>query len=407
MTALPANSSGTTPVVGYVLKAFPQMSETFVEHEVRVLGERGVQVELATLSEPAPGLAGPTELPPGQRHLVGRTGALVRSTIGWTVRRPVVVGTAVIRALRARSQTMLRGVANGTWIATRFRSLGVRQIHAHFATDAASATMVAAELIDVPWSFTIHARELYLRTAGLCAKCRTASAVVTVCDYNVRELARVCPGHPTERLHVVYCGVDVDRFPARTAVPDRSYCQLVSVGRLVAKKGFADLIDAVAALARTSMDVRLDVIGSGELLDTLVRRAHAAGVDDRVRFLGSLEPYEVAAAIRDADLFVLANVIAPDGDRDSMPVVTKEAMASAVPVVTTDCVANAEMVDDEVGRLVPPGDPAALAAAIAELMSLPATARDALGRSGRRRVEERFSLHRETAKIHTIFDDLA
>lgn len=393
--------------VGYVVKAFPQLSESFIENEVRVLRERGVAVDVASLMEPPPGTDGPTSLPPGHRHQLPAGRALLGPVVRWSARRPGAVARATVRALRARSVTMLRGVAQGAWIAGRFEALDVHLVHAHFATDAASAGLVASELLGVPSTFTIHARELYLRTAGLGAKCQAAAAVVTVCDYNVAELHRAVGGRQPRRLEVIRCGVDLDRFPARDAAPSRDGIVLVSVGRLVPKKGFDTLIDAGALLVADGMEVRIDIIGTGDLEEALRERIERHGLQDRVRLLGAMLPQEISAAIRASDIFVLANVIAPDGDRDSMPVVTKEAMASAVPVITTDVVANPEMVDERVGRLVPPHDASALAAAIGDIAAMPPGQRHALGVAGRRRVEQALSVHAETAKLHALFRELA
>lgn len=404
---VPPRARTTGLRVGYVVKAFPQLSESFVENELRVLAARGVHVEVASLLAPRPDLRGPTELADERLHVLPRSPRLAVALARWALLRPRVVARATRRAVRERSMTMLRGVPEGAWIASTFRRAGIGQLHAHFATDAASAAMVAAELLGVPWSFTIHARELYLRTSGLWAKCQAADAVVTVCDYNVEQLREACDGQLPVQLHVIHCGVDLDRFPPRSEAPSRDGFHLVSVGRLVPKKGFGDLIDAVALLAADGMDVTLDIIGSGDLADDLRTRIDRHGLAGRVRLRGALLPSEVARAVRGADVFVLANVIAPDGDRDSMPVVTKEAMASAVPVVTTDTVANPEMVDEHVGRLVPPHDPEALAAAIRDLAALSPAERHALGSAGRRRVEQRFSLASETERLHAVLDALA
>jgi glycosyltransferase involved in cell wall biosynthesis len=392
--------------VGYVVKAFPQLSESFIENEIRVLRARGVDVDVASLSEPPPGSEGPTWVPSSSRHLLPTGRGLLWSILRWSMRRPRTILRATVRALRERSVTMLRGVAQGAWVAGRFERLGVQLVHAHFATDAASAALVAAELLGVPWTFTIHARELYLRTSGLWAKCREADAVVTVCDYNVTELERVTGGRRPRRLEVVRCGVDLDRFRARPRPPARDGFSVVSVGRLVPKKGFDTLIDAAAHLAADGIDVRVDIIGTGEMRDVLQERIDARNLGHQVWLRGAMLPEQVAAAMSEADVFVLANGIAPDGDRDSMPVVTKEAMASGVPVITTDTVANPEMVDDSVGRLVPPNDAHALAAAISELASLSPAQRHQLGMAGRRRVERSFSLHAETAKLHALFEEL-
>lgn len=393
-------------MVGYVLTTFPQLSETFVEGELRVLRELGVDLRVASLHRPDVAVVGPTELPPDHLAYMPGPVACALAFLRWSALRPRATAANVAVAIRHRSLTMLRGAWLGAWAASHFRQHEVRHLHAHFATDAASVALAAAALLRVTSSFTIHARELYLRTGGLCARIDRADLVVTVCHYNVEQLALLCPDVPPGRVEIVRCGVDLDRFPLREDPGEREGLRLLTVGRLVEKKGFGDLVEAVALLRAEGLDAKCEIIGSGPLADSLDQQIRRLGLEDAVSLRGARLPDEVADAMATCDVFVLPCVVAASGDRDSMPVVIKEAMATGVPVVATDEVGIPEMVDDTVGRLVRPRDPRSLAAAITSVARLDPSGRRALGLAGRDRVARTLDLRSESARLKELFDRL-
>jgi glycosyltransferase involved in cell wall biosynthesis len=165
--------------------------------------------------------------------------------------------------------------------------------------------------------------------------------------------------------------------------------RLLSVGRAVEKKGYDVLLDALARLPK-DLHWRLTHIGGGELRPKLKAKAAALGLEGRIDWLGSRTQEEVLAASRTADLFVLASRIADDGDRDGLPNVLMEAQSQGLPCLSTDVSGVPELIrDGETGCLVPPGDPAALATALASLIGDPAR-RHALGSAGAARVRAAF-----------------
>ena len=192
-----------------------------------------------------------------------------------------------------------------------------------------------------------------------------------------------------------YHGLDAERFPApdRGPGPDGSDparpVQLLGVARLVPKKGVAVLLDALAALP-PALQWRYTHIGSGPLRAEVAAQAARLGIAERISWAGALAQDRVLDAYRAADLFVLASRIAPDGDRDGLPNVLLEAGAQELAVVASRVAAVPELIEDgHNGRLVPPDDAQALAAALARLIADPA-ARLRLGRAARARVLERF-----------------
>ena len=404
MALVPSRLGGP---VGYVLDFFPQLSETFVENELLAMQQLGEEVLALSMYRPAPDLAAPTALDRSRLEYRPNGGVLTAHFVAWLVRRPAATTVNVARALGLRSQTMLRGAWSAGWAASRLRRVGATHVHAHFAHDAACTGLAAAGLLRLPFTFTLHAHELYLRTNGLCLRCDKADRVVTVCDYNVRQLLSRCPDLRRDHIEVVYCGVDPGAFTFRPSTPSQGPIRLLSVGRLVPQKGFADLVRAVRIVTDHGVDVVCEIVGHGPLHQELAALIEELELRDRITLAGPLPPAGVAARMAACDVFVLAARIDEQGNRDSMPVVIKEAMATGRPVVSTDEVGIPEMVDDEVGRLVPPDDPAALAEGIEQLACMGAAERDAIGQRGRKRVEERFNLHTETARLRDLMARLA
>src|SRR5690606_15539308 len=174
---------------------------------------------------------------------------------------------------------------------------------------------------------------------------------------------------------------------------------IVAVGRLVEKKGFADLVDAVALLAADGLEVRCDIIGDGAEREALARRIAERGVGDRVRLLGPLPQHQVVAHVAGAAAFAAPCVVASDGNRDGLPTVLLEAMALGTPIVSTDVTGIPEVLDDErTGLAVAQHDPHSLAAALARLVD-DAPLRCRLAEAARARIEEDFDVARQAAAL--------
>jgi colanic acid/amylovoran biosynthesis glycosyltransferase len=371
-----------------IVRAYPTLSQTFVRNEVAELRRQGMPVDVVALHAGDAGL--------------DRDGALVLAeAFGDRAEQRAAAARLrrrhPVRWLRFRHAAWTLRSEAVEWrklpvLAEHLVALGpVAVLHAQFAWNGAATAMALARILDVPWSVTLHANDIFSKRHNLDAKLADADVLVTVCDYNRRWLE---DHHDIRRpLHQVVCGVELPPLVERTPTVD-----VVAVGRLVAKKGFDVLVDAAAQLP----DVRVDIVGDGPLHDELAARIAALGIGDRVRLVGSMDHDATLDRIAAARVFCLPCRIAPDGDRDSMPVVIKEAMARRVPVVATDVVGVPEMVDDTCGALVPAEDPAALAAALAAVLADPARAA-AMGDAGRRRVEERFTLAGEVAKLADLF----
>jgi glycosyltransferase involved in cell wall biosynthesis len=380
----------TDPVaVAYVLARYAQLSQTFVDGEVRELRRSGSTVPVVALRR------GDRDLgdDPRVTYLEDLRGAwprVLRDHLLTVLRNPLGYATFLRRVRLLRTEMGNSRPDLLRWwrlpgVAADLRRQGVRVLHAHFAWSGAATAACLAPLLRAPWSMTAHANDIHSRRRNLEVKLALADQVVTVCRYNVDAL----PG--TRRpVRVLTCGIEL---PERDTAAQRDL-DVVCVGRLVAKKGVDLAIEAVRLLREQGVEVALHVVGDGPLRAELEEQVAAAGLRS-VTFHGPLPHDEALALVGRAKVLCLPCRVAPDGDRDAMPTVLVEAMAREVPVVSTATVGIPEMVDETVGRLVPPERPDAVAAALAELLEDDAL-RERLGRAGRERVAEHYEVGRQT-----------
>jgi glycosyltransferase involved in cell wall biosynthesis len=394
----------------YLLKRFPRLSETFVLNEMLELQRHGVALRIYALMDPLESQVHP-EAARLQTHVVylhdprRRLRSWFRLAGGaflQALSRPrgaVRVGWALCTV--HRSLPSLRHAIEGLWLARDLRRNGVGHLHAHFIHSPAAVAYLAFLGGGPPFSVTAHAKDLYTTLPrNLRIRARAARFVITCTRFNSAHLASVV----SAGIHVFYHGTDLQRF-----TPDRSHVEpqrILSVGRLVSKKGFKDLVDALALLEKKGLRIRADVYGGGPLRQELEARAHRLGLEGRLTFHGARLQDEILAAYRRAAVFVLAPVVADDGDRDGIPNVLVEAMASGVPVVTTRISGIPELITDGIdGLLVNEHDAAALAGAI-ERVLLDSEFAARLGRAGRRRVERDFDLVANTRRLRALLEGM-
>ncbi len=324
------------------------------------------------------------------------TRSRVRALMRLTARHPLGCARDLLARRRWRREERvlpLRVLAPA--IAELERRPGAR-VHAHFALEGALCALRASRITGRPWSLTAHAVEIYADRRNLAEKLRAAALVTTGCEYTARDLRAIAG----RRVEVVVMGVDPDRFRRRTPHPGGA--TIVAVGRLVEKKGFLHLIRALAEPALAGRVERVVIAGEGPerpRLEAEPARLDVAGV---VSLPGALAPAAVRVLLEEAAVLAMPCVVAAGGDRDSMPVVVKEALAMEVPVVASDEVGLPEIVRPAFGRLVAPGDPAALARGLAELLALPPAERAAMGRAGRAHVLVHADVRAETAKLSRL-----
>lgn len=404
--------------IGYVLNRFPRLSQTFVLNEILELERQGVEVEVFSLLRPPPELRQPALGAMAARvtYLPGLDQAAglqlgdglgdCPQPLGAMLSSPPL--DLLFAGLAATDAARIEIAAASLAILTRARGIG--HLHAHFGTDQTTVALLAARLTSIGFSWTAHARDLFLTFGGTAPdremrriKIREARFVAAVSEYNRVLLSRLAPESDAD-IHCIHNGIDLARIrPSGVAPPG----EILAVGRLVEKKGFADLIDACAQLAAEGVDFRCHIIGEGPLETSLRSAIGAQRLEDRVHLLGALTQPEVFATMGRASIVVLPCAIANNGDRDGLPTVLIEAMAHGLPVVSCPITGVPEIVEEGVtGLLVPSHNSAALAAAMGQLIAEPARAA-AMGRAGRSRAERLFDLGRNVSRLIRLFDHAA
>lgn len=280
--------------------------------------------------------------------------------------------------------------------ASRLEGLGVAGVHGYFAHTPTAVAAHTARLLGVPYGFAVHARDARKVTAAeLGARARGAACVIA-CNADAAGEVRRAGGDPTLVPH----GVDLRRFEPRPPSASEEL-RLLAVGRLVPKKGFDVLIEA---LRDVGVPLRLRIVGAGPEEARLRRAVADARLERVVEFCGPMTHEELPAEYAASDVVVAPSVADSSGDRDGLPNVVLEAMASGRPVVGGDVGAlSSGVIDGETGILVPAGDPVSLRGALLELASAPQL-RQTMGLAARRLAEQRFDVKRCTARLHAVLE---
>jgi glycosyltransferase involved in cell wall biosynthesis len=292
---------------------------------------------------------------------------------------------------RSRLMTLLH-FGEGVYTAYLLRGQQFQELHAHFLDRAATVALVAGRLLDKPYSLSIHAAaDIFVSPVLLREKIGAARHAVTCTMYN-RSHLEACVGQDlSAKISHVYHGLHLDSYCPAPA-PPAGRALIVSVGQLVPRKGFAQLIRACACLKARGYDFECLIVGRGPQRDELEAMIECEQLVGSVTLCGGMPHEEVIALYQRATLFALPCVRTSDGNMDGIPNVIAEAMAMQLPVVSTDVSAIPELLQDRVnGLLVPAGDHEALAAALADLLDDPAL-REELGRNGRQAILATFDL---------------
>ena len=401
-------------MTGYVLKMFPRFSETFILAEILELERRGRPIHVISLKKPDDGrfhgdlarVRAPVEYL--SEHARCHPSVYVRAHIRWMRERPAAYLSIMRNALRHRGEAW-KAFLKAPLVADAARSAGCDRLHAHFASLPAIVAMYASELAGLPFTFTAHAKDIFLddRSPALLRRLmHRARRVVTVSDFNVEYLRGIGGRElPADRIARIYNGIDLRAFRSVPRIASSEPPLILAVGRLVEKKGFADLIRACARLREDGVRARCEIVGKGALQADLSRRIVDLGLDDRVQLVGPLPREKVAQKLQQAAVLAVPCVVGKDGNRDGLPTVILEAMAAGVPVVATDVTGIPEAVEDGVnGRVLSPGDVASFATALRQLLE-DATLRARMSRAGRQRAESLFDIERNVEQLDCVMHD--
>jgi glycosyltransferase involved in cell wall biosynthesis len=404
--------------VAFVLKGYPRLSETFIAQEILALEQLGLEIEIVSLRHPTDRATHPVhdQIRAPVRYLPEYLRDEVRRVFdAWRRVRLLPAYRAARRAwladlVRDPTPNRIRRFGQAVVLAAELAP-DIHHLHAHFLHTPASVARYAAMLRGRPWSVSAHAKDIWTSPAWEKRdKLGSAQWAVTCTQFGCAHLAALAPS--PDKVALSYHGLDLDRFapPAHASGGDESAdgsdparpVTLLSVGRAVEKKGYDDLLAALALLP-ADLAWRLVHIGGGALAKRLKRQAIRLHIDGRIEWRGARPQPEVLAAYREADLFVLAAKIGKDSDRDGLPNVLMEAQSQRLACVATRLPGIGELIEDgRTGELVPPGNPRALAASLESMIRDPARRRR-LAAGGEARVRREFDMQRGITVLAALF----
>jgi glycosyltransferase involved in cell wall biosynthesis len=405
--------------LGYFYSRYPVISQTFCDAEMLALEALGFELEIGSVYPPLTSLRhehiarlrAPIHYAPPQEILkifekeAKASGKWPRGLVEQHERN---YGPTAKAGQRAR---------NALYFADFFARKGVEHVHVHFANRAAHTALFLKQISGISFSVTAHGQD-FMKDLGsedlLREICAAAEFVAAETDYSRNLLRERCPDS-AGKIHRVYNGIDLERFPAaqngaaaprhreQGVVTPYQMPRIISVGRLVAFKGFEHLIDACGELARRGFDFVCEIIGDGPLREKLQAKIENLDLSSRVHLLGSLSQQAVLEKLQAAEIFALASTTDAQGATDVFPTVILEAMAAARPVVSTHLAGIPELVSDgETGILAPPSDTPALTDALEHLLR-DSDLRSHYGRGGRTRIEQHFRIEQTVAPLVELF----
>lgn len=391
--------------VAYLTSWYPTVSHTFILREVAALRRLGIEVLPASIRQ------SPPEQHPGEAEkaealrcfnvlpAVKRPGTLI-AAVGFALARPLRLTRTASLAWKMR-RVGLRGIVwqmayliEAIILAHWLTRNNVDRLHTHFTGGVATAGMLACKLAsDIPWSLTVHGPADFNDPSGwrLGLKVKHADFVACISHFARSQIMIHADPADWAKLRIVHCGIDPSLYERVANLPSKTV-ELLFVGRLVPLKGLRILLEA---MAQVKTPVRLTIVGDGP--DRAALETAAAPLGAQVRFTGYLSQTQVADTLAASHIVVLPSFA------EGVPVMLMEAMVSGLPVIAARIAGTGELVEEDVsGRLVPPGDPEALAQAIDTLAADP-DLRQRMGTQGRAHVLAEFDGRAEAGRLAALF----
>ena len=392
------------PRFAYLFERFPSFGQTFCYREVAELDRQDIAPPIFSIRNPKdePPQDWDTRIVERVHYLPDEKELLEEAR---RAAKKGKIGADVVAAMDewGRRTDFLR-LYQAIYVGLRLRKMGIDHVHAHFAGMATRTAFWINRFFSITFSFTAHANDIFSPRQfeiGLDKLVGTAGAIVTETDYAARFL-RERFSHRADRVHRIYNGLDLAKFGQTdfSSTPPL----IIAVGRLIPKKGFGDLIRACALLAARGKSFRCEIIGEGPLKHELRRQIDEMYLQNNVELTGAKPQTQLRGRLAAANVFVLPSVIDPDGGMDNLPTVIMEAMATGLPVVSTNIAGIPEMIiENETGFLIQPGDAVAMADAI-ETMIDDCSSAARVGQSGYERARTLFSIEKNVRDLCALLN---
>ncbi len=418
--------SSSNKQIGYILRSYPRLSQTFILNEILALEKIGVSIQIFALTNPHEKVVqmGVDQVQ-AQVHYLDeeiqprslRKMLNENAQVGWLHSKGYLRALIYIAAngsidkgytATSRWACFLQAVHLTYLLMFQKRGTGkeIDHLHAHFAHDPTLIAYLVHCITGMPFSFTAHARDLYqVHKKVLTDRIRQATAVITCCRANLEYLNKIAPSQHS-KFSLIYHGVNLQDFqPASDPRPNAASTDrlILSVGRLVEKKGFQDLFEALFLVKRRGQRFQCVIYGDGPLGQQLNEWIEEHDMTDEILLCGDRTQQELIGIFQSATLFILTPVQTEDGDRDGIPNVLLEAMAVGLPVITTAVAGIPELVENnQNGLLYSPHDVEGISSGIIELLH-DAEKRRQLGRAASKKVREQFDIAQSANRLKALF----
>jgi len=389
--------------IGYVVKKYPRYSETFIVNEILAHEDSGLEIQIFSLTHPDDShfqdIVGEVQSP--VKYLPHY---FIKASTWWKyLNKTNEVIPNLFQMLEVFSNEKFKHVYQAIELAKIVRTTGIEHLHAHFASSATTVARMASYFSNIPYTFTAHAKDIYqedIDLGDLQSKIHDASSVITVSNYNLEHLTRMF-GSDKDKIKRVYNGLDLRKLQYRS--PENRKPNIITIGRLVEKKGLNILVDACEILAKHGVEFHCSIIGKGELESELLGQIKEKNLQDKVELTGALPRTRVIKKFSDASIFAAPAIVANDGNRDGLPTSILEAMALGVPCISTDVTGIPEVLkNNKTGIVVPQNNSVELANAIERLLN-DSKLSISLSENGRKLIESNFDISKNSAKIREIF----
>jgi len=399
------------PKIAYILSQFPEMHETFILREIDALRRKGIEIEIFSLKYCRDKIIHPQAIPLIKgTHYPKLIFSLIFSNLYF-------VSIGPIRYFKTLFYIIFKNISSFNYLwkslyifpisvhyAKIIKNKRIKHIHAHWLTIPTTSAIIISGLLNIKFSITAHAWDIFLPSPMKREKIKMAEFVITCTQFNKKYLEERINEDLDGKVVVNYHGINLGNYPRSNDSKNRNI-KIISIGALQRRKGFDYLIKACAILKEKNIDFGCKIVGGGIQRKKLTRLIHNYGLQDKVELLGERKHKDVMDLLSNSDLFVLPCIITDNGNRDGIPNVILEAFASSLPVISTDISGIPEVVRvNETGILVPEKNEFALAEAI-EFLLKNKEKRVFLGSQGRKLVEEKFDIEKNVAELARIFKE--
>lgn len=410
--------------IGYLLRSYPRLSQTFILNEILALEKIGVSIQIFALTNPHEKVVqmqvdqvqasvhylDEDIQPRSWRNMLNENAQVAWLHLKGYLRSLVYIAAnnGIDKGYTASSrwECFLQAVHLIYLLVLKERRTGkkIDHLHAHFAHDPALIAYLVHCIAGIPFSFTAHARDLYqVPEKVLTDRIRQARAVITCCGSNLEYLHQIAPSQQS-KFSLIYHGVNLKDFqPVSNPSSVPMVPLILSVGRLVEKKGFQDLLQALLMVKERGERFQCEIYGDGPLCEPLREWIETHGLADEVRLKGDCTQQELIAVYQNATMFILTPVQTDDGDRDGIPNVLLEAMAVGLPVITTAVAGIPELVEnDQNGLSYQPHDVDGISSGIIELLRNAEKCRQ-FGDAASKKVKEQFDITQAARRLKALF----